>query len=175
MDDIDKRVGANLKEFRGSMSQAVLAGKMTDKGFKWSQATVYEVERGARPLKLSEAITVARIIDVDLERLWADSHWSRTYLEARKAYFAWQNELETVLKAREEFEVKRRFLGDKAYQLMQLTNSSDPFYGQFKDMARLSKLNFDDAIREYERLKKDQALDEARWLIQSEGGGSDGH
>lgn len=54
----DKVIGNNLKTLRGSMSQEELASKMRDSGFKWSKATVWSVEQGQRPLRLTEARAV---------------------------------------------------------------------------------------------------------------------
>lgn len=51
----DKVVGNNLRILRGNMSQEELANKMRDSGFKWSKATVWSVEQGQRPLRLTEA------------------------------------------------------------------------------------------------------------------------
>lgn len=42
---------------------------LANKGFKWSQATVYEVEKGKRPLKLSEASALSEIFGITLQAL----------------------------------------------------------------------------------------------------------
>lgn len=44
------------------MSQQDLAETMRKEGFKWSQATVWSVEKGERPLRLSEAIALTRVL-----------------------------------------------------------------------------------------------------------------
>lgn len=54
----DKVIGNNLRILRGNMSQEELANKMRDSGFKWSKATVWSVEQGQRPLRLTEARAV---------------------------------------------------------------------------------------------------------------------
>lgn len=43
------------------MSQDALAQRMRERGFKWSQATVWSVENGDRPLRLTEAIELSDI------------------------------------------------------------------------------------------------------------------
>ncbi len=71
----DVRIGQNLARFRGAMSQAELAKKMRDmnKGHKWSQTTVWTVEKGERPLKLAEADTLAEILGINLDALLEDA------------------------------------------------------------------------------------------------------
>lgn len=60
--DFDQHVGGNISKFRGAMSQQDLAEAMRKDGFKWSQATVWSIEKGERPLRLSEAIALTRIL-----------------------------------------------------------------------------------------------------------------
>lgn len=50
----DDQVGRNLIRLRGEMSQKDLAAEMKRRGFKWSQATVWSVEKGERPLRFTE-------------------------------------------------------------------------------------------------------------------------
>lgn len=47
-------------------SQADLAKAMRERGPKWSQATVWAVEKGDRPLRHSEAIELADLIGLPL-------------------------------------------------------------------------------------------------------------
>lgn len=47
---------------KAGMSQKELAAAMTDRGFKWSQATISQIEKGERPLRLSEADHLAELI-----------------------------------------------------------------------------------------------------------------
>ncbi|GAB2843448.1 helix-turn-helix domain-containing protein [Microbacterium insulae] len=60
----DVEIGRNLARIRGALSQKDLADAMRARGFRWSQATVWAVEKGERPLRLSEAEAVGRILDV---------------------------------------------------------------------------------------------------------------
>lgn len=62
----DKQIGENLAQMRGDMTQKDLASAMRERGWKWSQATVWSVEKGDRPLRLSEAQDVAAILNSDL-------------------------------------------------------------------------------------------------------------
>ncbi|KAA8831813.1 hypothetical protein [Bifidobacterium tissieri] len=62
----DEQIGQNLVQMRGSMSQAALAQRMRNRGYKWSAATVWAIEKGERPLKLTEATDVLSILGIDL-------------------------------------------------------------------------------------------------------------
>lgn len=65
----DEQIGRNLQTLRGDMSQKDLAAAMRGAGFKWSQATVWSVEKGERPLRLTEAEAVAQILDASTHQL----------------------------------------------------------------------------------------------------------
>ncbi|MGP5261226.1 helix-turn-helix domain-containing protein [Brachybacterium paraconglomeratum] len=68
MDFDDAEIGARLQSLRESVvSQATLANAMKDHGHeKWSQATVWAVEAGKRPLRLSEAASLAAILGAEV-------------------------------------------------------------------------------------------------------------
>lgn len=65
MSEKDELIGRNLTELRGELSQAEIAKAMREKGHKWSQATVWAIERGERPLRLSEADDLRVILGRD--------------------------------------------------------------------------------------------------------------
>lgn len=52
------------------MTQADLAEAMSKRGWAFHQQTVLKVEKGTRPLKLAEALSVAEILYVPPWRLW---------------------------------------------------------------------------------------------------------
>ncbi|WP_137652729.1 helix-turn-helix transcriptional regulator [Bifidobacterium moukalabense] len=93
--DRDAKIGENLLHLRGAMSQDALAEKMRSRGHKWSKATVWSVEKGERPLKLSEAMDLCSILstgphDLDaltLETLDADLQNAVTTLRERVQSF----------------------------------------------------------------------------------------
>lgn len=58
----DEQIGRNLIAFRGEVSQKDLASSMRALGFRWSQATVWSIEKGERPLRLSEAEGLAQAL-----------------------------------------------------------------------------------------------------------------
>lgn len=67
----DVAIGKNLVILRGDMSQADLANKMrTEKGHPWSQATVWNIEKGDRPLRLSEAKDLSDLLGFNLSLLF---------------------------------------------------------------------------------------------------------
>lgn len=70
--DFDKRVGENLLRLRGDMTQKELADKMRSRGHKWSQATVWSVEKGERALKYSEVDDLLSVLGEDIFSF----HWS---------------------------------------------------------------------------------------------------
>lgn len=63
------QIGTNLLNYRGDMSQTELAGIMRGLGFKWSQATVWAIEKGERSLRLEEAEAVARCLGIAVQDL----------------------------------------------------------------------------------------------------------
>lgn len=60
----DEAIGADVTAARerSELSQRDLASGMTGRGFKWSQATVSQVEKGTRPLRFNEAQHLAELI-----------------------------------------------------------------------------------------------------------------
>lgn len=68
-DPINVQIGRNIIRYRGDMSQVQLAELMTERGNRWSQATVWNTEQGNRPLKLKEAMDLAEILSVGLDAL----------------------------------------------------------------------------------------------------------
>ena len=53
----EKKIGANVAQARANkkISQQDLADEMRSRGWKWSQSTVWSIEKGERPLRLAEA------------------------------------------------------------------------------------------------------------------------
>ena len=72
----DIQIGLNVAVARSShpnhgqpMTQQALAAGMRERGHKWSQATVWSVEKGDRPLRLAEADSLAQMLEVPLVAL----------------------------------------------------------------------------------------------------------
>ena len=70
--DIDQNIAANVRAYReaGGISQEELAQRMAGRGFPFTQATVWKVERGQRPVRAGELIALGdvfgRILVTDL-------------------------------------------------------------------------------------------------------------
>jgi transcriptional regulator with XRE-family HTH domain len=64
---IDQNIAANVRAYReaGGISQEELAQRMTDFGFGFSQATIWKIESGQRPVRASELIALADAIGAD--------------------------------------------------------------------------------------------------------------
>jgi hypothetical protein len=58
----DEQIGKNIRRVRGDKSQKDVAAAMSDRGWKWSQSTVWSVEKGERPLRVAEAEDLATIL-----------------------------------------------------------------------------------------------------------------
>lgn len=69
IDQQNRAIGKRLASLRGDVSQKDLADRMRERGHKWSQATVWAIERGDRPLKLTEAIDVTEALGTTYARL----------------------------------------------------------------------------------------------------------
>ena len=58
----DVKIGNAVLLLRGDRSQQSVAAAMRERGWKWSQSTVWSVETGERPLRLSEAEDLASVL-----------------------------------------------------------------------------------------------------------------
>ncbi|MFH7324790.1 hypothetical protein [Aeromicrobium sp. JJY06] len=70
---IDVEIGKAVERARDPLSQKELADQMRGLGHKWSQATVWAVEKGDRPLKLSEAFDLSNLFHIAIEELLASA------------------------------------------------------------------------------------------------------
>jgi transcriptional regulator with XRE-family HTH domain len=113
---IDERIGQNLAITRGDMSQKDLADRMRARGFKWSQATVWAIERGERPLRLAEAEEVAHLLSRPLEVLLAQDGEATVHAATR----AVNEKYDAIFKAFEAYDDAR---GELAMSLDQIPDS----------------------------------------------------
>ena len=58
----DRRIGEQVSTLRGARTQQAIADEMRKRAWKWSQATVWSVEKGERPLRLAEAEDLATVL-----------------------------------------------------------------------------------------------------------------
>lgn len=88
--DAEREVGAQVRRAReqARLSQRELADAATAAGLSWHQTTVAKVEAGDRPLRLTEAAVLARVLGTEvavLAGVRADDSARRADDSARRA------------------------------------------------------------------------------------------
>ena len=58
----DRKIGRTMAILRGDKTQQAVADEMRKRGWRWSQATVWSVEKGERALRLAEAEDLAEVL-----------------------------------------------------------------------------------------------------------------
>jgi len=113
--EIDQQVGQVVASLRGDMSQQAVADKMRDAGFAWSQATVWSVESGKRPLKLSEARQLSQLFRTSLASFFEPpvdvrkrNNMSQFNERCLRAYHDAVTAMTTFIEAREQLEHARK-------------------------------------------------------------------
>lgn len=72
MGGADKLIGYNLQRMRRDRSQTEVANAMKARGHRWTQPTVVAVEKGERPLRMSEAADLVEILGIEgISALWS--------------------------------------------------------------------------------------------------------
>ncbi len=87
----DDQIGRNVAECRDriGMSQKDVAERMRELGWKWSQATVWSVEKGERPLRLAEADDLARrVFSISAGEFTQADGFTRTQSAMQTVYLA---------------------------------------------------------------------------------------
>lgn len=72
--DAERLAGQRLRELRTARKWPLheVASRMKPYGYSWHQTVVAKIETGQRPLRLNEAIALARLFGVDLDDLLFD-------------------------------------------------------------------------------------------------------
>lgn len=104
----DEQIGATLTRIRNGRSQKDVADAMRTQGFRWSQATVWAVEKGERPLRLTEAQALGVVLGINHDLLLAEPE--ELDLHADIADFTSLLE-EIASLAYESYEAQRRLVG----------------------------------------------------------------
>ena len=139
----DEQIGRNLAQLRGDMSQKDLAAEMRKRGWKWSQATVWSIEKGERPLRLAEAQDIVALMEADLWLLTLEEATVRAARRAQRVELA-----EAALKeAIREFDEARYFL---ALELDQATTDYALSMGQLVETsaAKVAEIEHRDAMED---------------------------
>lgn len=78
---------------------------MRERGWKWSQATVWSIEKGERPLRLAEAEALADVLGEHVSTLLAgpsEGHAVQALRRVKAAHVAIIEDVEAFLDARDE-------------------------------------------------------------------------
>lgn len=113
----DKQIGRNLAAMRGELSQDDLAARMKGRGYKWSQSTVWSIERGDRPLRLTEALDVLQCLSRSESDIWELLESSDTSREVRGEIKALEDARDALVERWHRFELQRRSLAVTALWL----------------------------------------------------------
>lgn len=85
-----------MAALRGDLSQDELAAKMKERGYRWSQSTVWSVERGDRPLRLTEATDVLQCLGIPIEDLSRLLAWNDTDNQALERIRALSSDVRSI-------------------------------------------------------------------------------
>lgn len=155
MSDRDREVGEVVAELRGGLTQQTVADGMRERGWKWSQATVWSVEKGERPLRLVEAQDLALVLGVETDALLqapesaaADRRIIEAAREVREAYdravmnlrsmLGGQVVLEEALASKTHYSPEVAAAFDKAvsYTAMGAAKEAEAAHAEIEAMAR---------------------------------------
>ena len=131
--EIDQNIAANLRTYReaAAISQEELAQRMADLGFGFSQATIWKIERGQRPVRASELIALADSLGImSATRLTRQPDAARHQVQldqanrtAQDAYQALKQAAADYLDAQVELVVMARLAQDAGVAVTELHTS----------------------------------------------------
>jgi hypothetical protein len=141
-------MGETVARLRGERTQQAVADAMRRRDFRWSQATVWAVESGERPLRASEAEALARVLDVPLDsiyRLPDEAFWD---MEASSVARASMGLLMDSLTAMHDF--ARNQQGADALLRAAEAEGRDLGSPSARELARIVALDLDDVKKAVE-------------------------
>jgi hypothetical protein len=116
----DKRIGQTVSILRGDRTQQAVAVAMRERGWKWSQATVWSIEKGDRPLRLAEADDLAGVLGVssasDFTSAPMSAHIKIGSHRASDAYRAMVASVREYLEVKEQLEIALKIAEDEGHQ-----------------------------------------------------------
>ena len=131
--DIDANIAANVRAYReaAGLSQEELAQRMADRGFPFTQATVWKVERGQRPVRAGELIALrdlfGRILVTDLtghpDATRHTIQLERASADAAAAYSALKGAAAAYLDAQVQLNYAARLAHDAGHGVSELYTS----------------------------------------------------
>lgn len=156
MSEKDVAIGENVTKLRGAKTQQDVADAMRARGYKWSQATVWAVEKGERPLRLAEASDLAAILDQQVDALVSNS------LEA-----ALLNRMQESVRAVATSASDLRAAA-KAYE--DARKSLEAVLGLAGESLRTERVGngFAPHIRKWQQISAPMLEQSAAWVVQSE-------
>jgi transcriptional regulator with XRE-family HTH domain len=129
--DFNKLVGENLRRYRAAagLSQVDIADRL---GPPFDQSTIARTEAGTRPLKLGEAVTIAKLLDIDPASLWAPidevAAARAEHMEAMREFAAIQREAAEREEAGRAFREKSERVGRRLREAHVRREALDPEY-----------------------------------------------
>lgn len=135
----DKQIGSNVARFRRDRSQQEIAGEMRQRGWKWSQATVWAVEKGERPLRLAESVDLASILGIFETELSLDDDSARLRAAIR-ATRETEAAVEQAIRALVARQIDLAIAGDLAYA--EAPTERDVFGATALEMVQQSPVDF---------------------------------
>jgi hypothetical protein len=144
----DKRIGQTVLILRGDRTQQAVAVAMRDRGWKWSQATVWSVEKGDRPLRLAEADDLAGVLGVfsasDFSSAPMSAHIRIGSHRAADAYRAMVASVREYLEVKEQLEIILKIADDEGHQFTQGDEGArDSWTGQRKPEEAVAQARFE--------------------------------
>jgi hypothetical protein len=93
----DRHIGQTMAILRGDKTQQAVADEMRQRGWRWSQATVWSVEKGDRALRLAEAEDLAAVLGtVSVHSFLTEPIGAHIHQGARRASNAYRAIVESV-------------------------------------------------------------------------------
>jgi hypothetical protein len=144
----DKRIGQTVSILRGDRTQQAVAVAMRERGWKWSQATVWSVEKGDRPLRLAEADDLAGILGVfsasDFTSSPMSAHIKLGSHRAADAYGAMVASVREYLEVKEQLEIVLKIAEDEGHQFTHGDEAArDSWTGQRKPEEAVAQARFE--------------------------------
>jgi hypothetical protein len=133
----DRAIGANVAILRGDTPQKQIAEKMSAYGIKWTQTTVWEIEKGRRSLKAKEARYLAEIFGVSSSVIIGDTEGAQIS-KTTQDYAAKLKELRLgILSKITEYESLREEVQEWSEQLIEALKETRPEIGVQFELPRL--------------------------------------
>lgn len=104
----DKNIGERVKAARGGTAQNAVANEMKALGHRWSQATVWAVEKGERSLKMAEGRDLAMVLGVSVLDLLEDKAGSDAYVWIRREVSELNRSCDRLLESLIEWAARRQ-------------------------------------------------------------------